>query len=102
MRRSSPLIAPIRRLESPLCGASGRTRDVAARWPVSANAPMLSASSRWHRARDITWAFAVCAEARKFHAAVVGSIIFFTSVILVAGKPLISACLRMMASSLAR
>src|SRR5262245_18198509 len=41
-------------------------------------------------------------EAREFHAAVVGSIIFFTSVILVAGKPLISACLRMMASSLAR
>jgi tripartite tricarboxylate transporter family receptor len=39
---------------------------------------------------------------REFHAAVVGSIIFFTSVILVAGKPLISACLRMMASSLAR
>ena len=35
-------------------------------------------------------------------AAVVGSIIFFTSVILVAGKPLISACLRMIASSLAR
>jgi hypothetical protein len=39
----------------------------------------------------------------KVHeAAVVGSIIFFTSVIFVAGKPLISACLRMMASSLAR
>jgi hypothetical protein len=36
------------------------------------------------------------------HAAVVGSIIFLTSVILVAGKPLISACLRMTASSLAR
>ena len=35
-------------------------------------------------------------------ASVVGSIIFFTSVIFVAGKPLISACLRMMASSLAR
>jgi hypothetical protein len=35
-------------------------------------------------------------------AAVVGSIIFFTSVILVAGKPLISACLRMIDSSLAR
>ena len=33
---------------------------------------------------------------------VVGSIILRTSVILVAGKPLISACLRMMASSLAR
>ena len=39
----------------------------------------------------------------KFHeAAVVGSIVFFTSVIFVAGKPLISACLRIMASSLAR
>jgi hypothetical protein len=35
-------------------------------------------------------------------AAVVGSIIFFTSVILVAGNPLISACLRMIPSSLAR
>jgi hypothetical protein len=35
-------------------------------------------------------------------AAVVGSIIFLTSVIFVAGKPLISACFRMMASSLAR
>src|SRR5712671_4156226 len=35
-------------------------------------------------------------------AAVVGSIIFFTSVIFVAGKPLISACLRMIASSFAR
>src|SRR5262249_29979020 len=35
-------------------------------------------------------------------AAVVGSIILRTSVIFVAGKPLISACLRMMASSLAR
>jgi hypothetical protein len=35
-------------------------------------------------------------------ASVVGSIIFFTSVIFVAGKPLISACLRMMASSRAR
>jgi hypothetical protein len=34
--------------------------------------------------------------------AVVGSIIVFTAVILVAGKPLISACLRMIASSLAR
>jgi hypothetical protein len=33
---------------------------------------------------------------------VVGSIIVFTAVILVAGKPLISACLRMIASSLAR
>ena len=33
---------------------------------------------------------------------VVGSIILRTSVILVAGKPLISACLRMMSSSLAR
>jgi hypothetical protein len=33
---------------------------------------------------------------------VVGSIILRTSVILVAGKPLISACLRMMASSFAR
>ena len=33
---------------------------------------------------------------------VVGSIIFRTSVTLVAGKPLISACLRMMSSSLAR
>ena len=32
----------------------------------------------------------------------VGSIIFDTSVILVAGKPLISACLRITASSLAR
>lgn len=35
-------------------------------------------------------------------AAVVGSIIFLTSVIFVAGKPLISACLRMIASSFAR
>jgi hypothetical protein len=35
-------------------------------------------------------------------AAVVGSIILLTSVIFVAGKPLISACLRMIASSLAR
>src|SRR6516164_138758 len=35
-------------------------------------------------------------------AAVVGSIIFFIAVILVAGKPLISACLRMIASSFAR
>ena len=35
-------------------------------------------------------------------ASVVGSIIFRTSVILVAGKPLISACRRMMSSSLAR
>jgi len=33
---------------------------------------------------------------------VVGSIIVFTAVILLAGKPLISACLRMIASSLAR
>src|SRR5262249_60479394 len=33
---------------------------------------------------------------------VVGSIVLRTSVILVAGKPLISACLRMMSSSLAR
>jgi hypothetical protein len=33
---------------------------------------------------------------------VVGSIILRTSVILVAGKPLISACLRIMSSSLAR
>jgi hypothetical protein len=42
-------------------------------------------------------------EQRPIHeAAVVGSIIFLTSVIFVAGKPLISACFRMMASSLAR
>jgi hypothetical protein len=42
-------------------------------------------------------------EQRTIHvAAVVGSIIFLTSVIFVAGKPLISACFRMMASSLAR
>jgi hypothetical protein len=34
--------------------------------------------------------------------AVVGSIIFRTSVILVAGKPLIAACSRMIHSSLAR
>ena len=37
-----------------------------------------------------------------YEAAVVGSIIFFTSVIFVAGKPLISACLLIMASSFAR
>jgi hypothetical protein len=42
-------------------------------------------------------------DQRTIHgAAVVGSIIFLTSVIFVAGKPLISACFRMMASSLAR
>jgi hypothetical protein len=35
-------------------------------------------------------------------AAVVGSIIFLTSVIFVAGKPLISACLRIIVSSFAR
>jgi hypothetical protein len=35
-------------------------------------------------------------------AAVAGSIIFFTWVIFVAGKPLISACLRIIASSLAK
>ena len=40
------------------------------------------------------WPYAACS--------VVGSIIFRTSVILVAGKPLISACLRMIASSFAR
>jgi hypothetical protein len=38
----------------------------------------------------------------RSHEAAVGSIIFFTSVIFVAANPLISACLRMMASSLAR
>jgi hypothetical protein len=42
-------------------------------------------------------------DQRTIHeAAVVGSIIFLTSVIFVAGKRLISACFRMMASSLAR
>src|SRR6267154_645284 len=35
-------------------------------------------------------------------AAVVGSIIFFTSVIFVAGNPLISACFLMLSSSFAR
>ncbi len=40
--------------------------------------------------------------ARYAACSVVGSIILRTSVILVAGKPLISACLRMMASSFAR
>ena len=39
---------------------------------------------------------------RAYAVAVVGSIIFLTSVTFVAGKPLISACLRIMASSLAR
>jgi len=61
-------------------------------WPAAAPSPRQNCS--------------VCGQApkrREFHAAaVVGSIIFFTSVIFVAGKPLTSACLRMMASSLAR
>ena len=41
-------------------------------------------------------------RAAQSGALVVGSIIFLTGVSLVAGKPLISACLRMIASSLAR
>src|SRR5262245_24160111 len=78
---------------------SGTANELA----VAADALTLNAASRSRRACDMTSAFAVCAEAREFHAAsVVGSIIFLTSVILVAGKPLTSACLRMMASSLAR
>ena len=55
------------------------------------------------RAEPATSLLRVGAAAGESHAAaVVGSIIFFTSVIFVAGKPLTSACLRMMASSLAR
>jgi hypothetical protein len=46
--------------------------------------------------------FSVAKSSGAHDDAVVGSIIFFTSVIFVAGKPLISACLWMMASSLAR
>jgi hypothetical protein len=64
--------------------------------------PLDAASRRAEPATELQH-LRVGAEAREFHAAaVVGSIIFFTSVIFVAGKPLTSACLRMMASSLAR
>src|SRR5262245_8004665 len=75
-----------------------------------ANAALMHTIARLRQRRAERHSFGVCNfgvcgrgdEVREFHAAVVGSIIFFTSVILVAGKPLISACLRMMASSLAR
>jgi len=75
-----------------------------------ANAALMHTIARWRQRRAERHNFGACNfgvcrrgdEVREFHAAVVGSIIFFTSVILVAGKPLISACLRMMASSLAR
>ena len=52
---------------------------------------------------DIQWVESFVAGDKTFcvYMAVVGSIILCTSVIFVAGKPLISACLLMIASSLA-
>jgi hypothetical protein len=84
--------------------ASARSRSGATgeRGLPGAARPLDAASRRAEPATELQ-RLRVAAEAREFHAAaVVGSIIFFTSVIFVAGKPLTSACLRMMASSLAR
>src|SRR5262249_15343646 len=106
--RREPLTAPIRRPGSLRCGASALlcvrvTSQTANELAVAADALTLNAASRSRRARGMTSAVAVGAQAREVHAAsVVGSIIFLPSVILVAGKPLSSAGLRMMASSLAR
>ena len=76
--------------------ARSRSRATGERALPGAARPLDAASRRAEPAPELQ-RLRIDAEAREFHAAaVVGSIIFFTSVIFVAGKPLTSACLRMM------